>query len=400
VGAAVTLEAGSDSIWGDDLSFENIQEEMDHVLASLAPIPASGISTLSISDTQPFGYYHYKKVELPDMRPFTGLTHLSCKVVLGHRKWPPAALWDSGGQLRALRHLHLKLEQEEDSVHETSMTGGQAAQPLGQLEGLTQLQLEVLHGPISGLEELLPVLGRLQHLELTCSMQQVPRGLAALAPTLTCLVLSSTASRTQASLDWQPVGALQHLRTLKLSKWSLAEVPQPLSALSMLTYLQLDCNDFTGGWQHLLPAASGLQRLDLILSIEAAQPASFPQLLSAARSLAHVQLESVRSGEPGSVQLLHLLPQLPSLHLDGMAWDKLPEALAACSSLTALHIGTQPCLVDVGWQHLGALHQVRRVSCGRVACMQAPLVSIAQGVKKEKRMNLQHCMCNKLARGR
>jgi len=279
----------------------------------LAPITAAGISSLTIHHR---GYPSVRDLGLPDLQPLTALTHLSWNTRLQGSPLPATkwqTQWQLMGQLATLQHLQLGFE--FPWCDRGSVPCQHAAQPLGQLEGLTRLALKVIDGAVSGLDELLPTLRRLQHLELECSMQQVPQALTALSPTLTCLVLTSAAIDPHFPPQWEPVGRLQRLRSLTLSNWELSEVPQPLAALSTLTHLQLCSNHIRGGWQHLQPVAGQLQRLDLVSTMQAAQPDSFAQLLSAMGSLTHVQLSEHFGGDRDMLQLLPLLPRLFSLHL-------------------------------------------------------------------------------------
>ena len=240
---------------------------------------------------------------------------------------------------------------------------------LWQLTQLERLQLRAPPSATFGAQSgQMSRLARLQSLTL--------RGPAIIAAE-PLLGLSLPTSLTRLSMVcYNMRGSWQHLRPLQqlLSLFScgLLEVPEALSSLQSLTHLLLDGNDLRSGsgWQHV-------QRLQHLrhLSARSCQLEVVPQQLSALLELTFLDLGFNERMEEG-YEHLGQLAQLQQLILDSCAPEEVPASLAALTALTHLDCSMPTAgLLDGGWEHLRPLGgRLRELDLG------ASLEEVPQGL--------------------
>ncbi|KAL4853197.1 LRR receptor-like serine/threonine-protein kinase GSO1 [Chlorella vulgaris] len=250
----------------------------------------------------------------------------------------------------------------------------QLLQPLTKLRVLCMRRIDLACG-----QQLLslPALRGLQAWEMDCGvLQRLTPGTLAQLTGLTLFRSRITATA--------PLAALQRVGTMSLCSCSLTAVPEELSALTALTWLDLSDNrQLVGGWQHLAPLIR-LRRLELFGCRSAAErqqalglPAltylglsynglvALPQQVSALTALVSLDLAG-NSELDGGWQHLQPLTQLRDLDLFGCNLAAVPEQLTALAALTELDLTGHKQLAG-GWQHLLQLRALNLSHCGLTA---------------------------------
>ncbi|KAI3431385.1 hypothetical protein D9Q98_004439 [Chlorella vulgaris] len=256
---------------------------------------------------------------------------------------PVPAVVSTFTALKQLEFGALDEEREQDSDEYDNVPHSFSTHHLRPLTRL--IALDLLGIDVGGnAEELLslPALSGLQELRLfRCNLDEVPQSLSALQQ-LSFLNLSENRIQNTA-----PLATLQRVQIVDLSRCGLTAVPAQLAALTAVTMLDLSENPdiLDRGWRHLL-----LLKQMRDLNMRDCGLAAVPEQLAAMTALTKLDLSYHELA--GGWQHLMFLTQLLDLQLYCCGLTTVPEQVSALTALTSLELCANEEILDRGWQHL------------------------------------------------